>query len=128
MKSLAKTIISTMMLLMVGMQFALPAYVSAACGDGTGGLKDGIACTSPTDQAKGDLGANIRTITNTLVVVVIVAATIMVVIGGLRYTLSGGNSSATKEAKDQILYAVIGIIVALIAGGLVNFVVSKFVK
>jgi hypothetical protein len=127
MKRIFQALVTSAAFVVLALGIAMPIH-AATCDPG-GGITAGITCSTPDQQAASkDLGANIRIITNTLVVVVIVAAVIMVIIGGLRYTLSGGNSSATKEAKDQILYAVIGIIVALIAGGIINFVVSKFVK
>ncbi len=55
------------------------------------------------------------------------AAVIMIVIGGIRYTVSGGDSSAVKGAKDTILYAVIGVVVALLAYAIVNFVIMNVV-
>jgi hypothetical protein len=51
---------------------------------------------------------------------------IMVLVGGLRYVLSGGNPQATKQAKDTILYAVIGLIVALLATAIITFVTGRF--
>lgn len=53
------------------------------------------------------------------------AAVIMIIIGGFRYVLSGGDSNATKSAKDMILYAVIGLVIALVAQALVLFVLRR---
>ncbi|QQS21790.1 hypothetical protein IPM09_04740 [Candidatus Saccharibacteria bacterium] len=50
---------------------------------------------------------------------------LMIVIGGIKYAVSGGDSSGTKSAKDTILYAVIGLVVALI-GQAVVLLVTKF--
>lgn len=50
---------------------------------------------------------------------------IMIVVGGFRYVVSGGDSNATKGAKDTILYALIGLVVALFAQGLVSFVLTR---
>jgi hypothetical protein len=51
---------------------------------------------------------------------------IMLIIGGIRYVVSGGDSSAVTSAKNTILYAIVGIIVALLAYALVNFVLTSF--
>jgi multisubunit Na+/H+ antiporter MnhB subunit len=51
---------------------------------------------------------------------------IMLIIGGIRYTISQGDSSAVTSAKNTILYAIIGIIVALLAYAIVNFVLGSF--
>jgi multisubunit Na+/H+ antiporter MnhB subunit len=53
-------------------------------------------------------------------------AVIMIVIGGIRYTLSNGESAAITGAKNTILYAVIGLVVALLAYAIVNFVLGAF--
>lgn len=51
---------------------------------------------------------------------------LMIIIGGLMYTLSAGDPSQTKKAKDTILFAVIGLVIALAAGAIVTFVRGKF--
>jgi hypothetical protein len=50
----------------------------------------------------------------------------MLIIGGIRYTVSNGDSAAVTSAKNTILYAVIGIVVAILAYALVNFVITSF--
>lgn len=50
---------------------------------------------------------------------------IMIIVGGFKYVVSGGDSSATKSAKDTILYAVIGLVIALFAQIIITFVLSS---
>jgi hypothetical protein len=50
----------------------------------------------------------------------------MIIYGGIRYTTSAGDSSHVKAAKDTILYAVVGLVVAILAYAIVNFVVGAF--
>lgn len=50
---------------------------------------------------------------------------IIVVWAGMKYSLSAGDPSKTAEAKNQIMYAAIGIIVALTASSIVGFVSGK---
>ncbi|MNY81379.1 hypothetical protein D3C86_2229240 [compost metagenome] len=52
---------------------------------------------------------------------------IMLIIGGIRYTVSGGNASAITAAKNTIMYAIVGIIVAVLAYAIVNFVLTTLV-
>lgn len=54
-------------------------------------------------------------------------AVVMIIIGGIRYTTSGGDPQQTKAAKDTVLYAVIGLVVALLAYAIVAFIVKVFV-
>lgn len=71
------------------------------------------------------LGDVITDIVNVLIYIVGAASVIMIVIGGIRYVLSSGDAQATQGAKDTILYAVIGVIVAAAAYTLVNFVINS---
>ena len=71
-------------------------------------------------------GGVFQTITNVLLFIIGAISVIMLIIGGIRYVVSGGDSSAVTAAKNTILYAVIGIIVALLAYALVNFVLTSF--
>ena len=52
----------------------------------------------------------------------------MLIYGGIRYTVSGGESAAVTSAKNTILYAIIGIIVALLAYAIVNFVLGNLIS
>lgn len=49
---------------------------------------------------------------------------IMLVWGGLRYILSGGDSKKVTDAKNTILYAIIGLIISVLAYAIVNFVLN----
>lgn len=89
------------------------------------GISSGADSARGDDQ-KTDLVTNIRVITNTLLFVIGVVAVIMLIVGGFRYIFSGGNTQNTTAAKDTILYAVIGIVVALLAYAIVNFVLGQF--
>lgn len=64
-------------------------------------------------------------IANILLFFVGVAAVIVLIIGGLRYATSGGEAQALSSAKNTILYAIVGIIVAFLAFAAVNFVAGQ---
>jgi|ETNmetMinimDraft_21_1059911.scaffolds.fasta_scaffold27380_3 hypothetical protein len=53
-------------------------------------------------------------------------AVIVIIIAGLAFINSGGDASRVAKAKNQILYAVIGIIVILVAFTITNFVIGSF--
>lgn len=110
--------------LAIGSFTALPYRALAAC-DPAAGVAGGIDCApkSPTSVPNA-----ITTIINTLLFVIGIVAVIMIIIGGFRYVLSGGNTQSTTAAKDTILYAVIGLVVALLAYAIVNFVLGQFLK
>ena len=61
-----------------------------------------------------------------LLFVIGLVSVIMIIIGGIRYVTSNGDSSQTKAAKDTILYAVVGLIIAIMAYAIVSWVVNVF--
>lgn len=63
-------------------------------------------------------------ITNTVLYVVGVISVIMLIYGGLRYVISGGDSKKVTDAKNTILYAIIGLIISILAFAIVNFVIN----
>lgn len=69
-------------------------------------------------------GGVITTITNTLLFVVGALSVIMIIVGGIRYATSGGNASSVTAAKNTILYALVGLIIAFLAFAAVNWVLG----
>lgn len=88
-------------------------------------IKTGVTAIGGDDSAT--LESNFKTIVNILLYILGAIAVIMIVIGGVRYTTSNGDQSNIKAGKDIILYSVIGLIVAIMAYAIVNFVVAAFV-
>ena len=78
------------------------------------------------DQNQPKLEDGIKNIVNLLLFILGAIAVIMIIIGGIRYTTSNGDASNTKAAKDTILYAVVGLVVAILAYAIVNFVLGAF--
>ena len=64
-------------------------------------------------------------ITNTALAIVGIVSVIMLIWGGLRYVVSGGDSKKVTDAKNTILYAIIGLIIAVLAYAIVNFVLNS---
>lgn len=63
---------------------------------------------------------------NTLIYAVGIISTIMIIISGIRYVTSGGEAAKVAGAKNGILYAVVGLVVAILAYAIVNFVIGSF--
>lgn len=53
-------------------------------------------------------------------------AVLIIVIAGIRYIISRGDGNSVAQAKNAILYAVIGLVITLLAGVIVNFVLKGF--
>jgi hypothetical protein len=101
---------------------------TTTCDPLNGGIASGVNCTKPVGTPDTLFAANgvFSIIANTLIFLVGAISVIMLIIGGLRYVLSSGEASAVKGAKDTILYAIIGIIVAILAFAAVSFVIGRF--
>jgi hypothetical protein len=113
------------------------ALVSLVAVVGVVSFVPSVASASPADEINkgvtkvggnsgGKFEDNIKKIVNMLLYLLGAIAVIMIVIGGIRYTTSNGDSSAIASAKNTILYAVVGLVVAIMAYAIVNFVVRAF--
>ena len=67
-----------------------------------------------------------HSLTNVLIFLVGSISVIMIIIGGLRYVLSNGDSKGAESARNTILYSVIGIVISIAAYGIVVFVTTNF--
>lgn len=65
--------------------------------------------------------------TRILSYVVGVISVIIVVVSGLRMTLSGGDANNVATARKGLIYALVGLVVAILAQGLVSFVLVRIV-
>ena len=62
--------------------------------------------------------------TNTILYIVGIVAVIMLIIGGIRYVVSGGDAKKVTDAKNTVLYAIIGLVICFLAFAIVNFVIN----
>jgi hypothetical protein len=116
-------------MLALGVSAAMPVLqpvdVMAATCDPTKGLTEGADCAG--DGQKSDLfgtGGVFTDIVNVILFIIGAVSVIMIIFGGFRYVTSGGDSGGVTSAKNTILYAVVGLIVAVLAYAIVNFVLK----
>ena len=109
---------------------ATPTYAQCAAGaDPATCIKQGV--TKSGGQTGGNaisLGDRIKTIVNVILYILGAVAVLMIVLGGIRYTTSGGDSTGVTNAKNTIIYAVVGLVIAIMAFAIVNFVLDAFIK
>lgn len=97
-----------------------PALAQGAVDNGLDMARgDGV----PTNLADGD-GSIIRDAINLMLTAVAVISVIMLIYGGFRYIISGGQKEAVTNAKNTILYAIIGLLIAIFAYAIIQFVVN----
>src|SRR4051812_36819044 len=100
------------------MKIPLVGLFAAACGSST--LSVDVSCL-PTPAANSDTlskGFNI------VFAIVASMAVLMIVIGGFRYIAAHGDPNSTTQARNTILYAVVGLVVTMVAFSIVTFVVK----
>lgn len=100
---------------------ALPASAAQSVFQGCNGAVDSTVCANKDDKAQ----PMITIVINTILIILGIIAVLMIIIGGIRYTLSGGDASGIQSAKNTIMYAVIGLVIAILAFAIVNFVIAR---
>lgn len=99
--------------------------VSAACTTSNLSISSGADCARGNEQPADLFGGEnsiFSRVTNILLFLVGAISVIMLIIGGIRYVISGGDQAQVTGAKNTILYAIVGIVVAFLAYAAVNFV------
>lgn len=94
------------------------------------GIDEGAEAAKGNDQVTdlfGETGV-FRTITNVMLFLIGAISVIMLMIGGIWYIVSGGDATRVQEAKNTILYAIVGIIVTLLAYAAIDFVIDAFTQ
>lgn len=106
----------------------VPLFAGAAASD----VLDNPACSKSatgTDfcdtKNKSDVWGLIKNIINVMMTIVGILAVIMIIYSGIQYTLSHGDSGKITSAKNTLIYSITGLIVALLAMAIVNFVVKS---
>ncbi len=81
------------------------------------------------DSVKGpSVSQLITNVTNILAFIAGAAAVIAIIIGGIMYITSAGDEKRVEAAKNTILYAVVGMVVAILAFAIATFVVAGISK
>lgn len=100
---------------------AMPQITKAAdCPEGYS-LSNGACIANP--DLPDNINVIIKKIVNAMLYVLGALSVIMLIYGGFRYTTSGGNANSVVAAKNTILYAIVGVVVALTSYAIVNFVI-----
>lgn len=76
-------------------------------------------------KGETELQGNVKSVLNTVYFWVAIIAVIVIIIGGVKYMTSQGDAGKVKSAKDTIMYAIIGLIVTLLAFAITNFILRS---
>lgn len=94
-----------------------------------GSLEAGVLAARTDSQPESIFGLDgvFTTISNTLLYIIGALSVLMIIIGGIKYVLSGGKEASVAKARNTILYAIIGLVITLLAYAIVNFVIESLV-
>jgi hypothetical protein len=84
-----------------------------------------LNCPTTITNPGGKVDEIIKLVINIFSLIVGVVSVIMIIIGGLKYITSGGDSGNVTGAKNTIMYAIIGLVVVALAQIVVKFVLEK---
>jgi hypothetical protein len=107
-----------------GLAFAAgsPSYSGVQC---SGAAAASPVCHAPTsDPLTGSNGILVKA-TNIIALVAGVAAVIMIIVAGIKFITSQGDSGSVGEARKTIIYACVGLAVIVLAKTIITYVVSK---
>ena len=92
--------------------------------------KDGSAANTALcrDWNKDKAGSFVSTLVNILLGILAAVSVIVIIFAGIFYVTSMGSSESVKKARETLMYAVVGLIVAILAYAIVNFVLKNFIK
>ena len=91
----------------------------------TGTTANTTICTATRTDKLFGAGGLWNNILNIFTYIIGAVAVLMMIIGGLRYVTSNGDANQVSSAKNTILYAAIGLVVAAMANAIVNFVLTN---
>ncbi|PIR53517.1 hypothetical protein COU76_00535 [Candidatus Peregrinibacteria bacterium CG10_big_fil_rev_8_21_14_0_10_49_10] len=121
MKRLLSRISPTLTALLVSLGTTSTAVQAAVYGGG--GLGAG-ASEAGNIVGRATIRERVVTIIKTVLSFMALAAVVVIVIAGILMVFSGGEEEAKDRAKRIIFYAVIGLIIILLAQGIVQFMAN----
>lgn len=85
----------------------------------------GANCQGGDSENQKQLNRLITRAVNIFSVIVGIIAVIMIIVGGLKFITSGGDSGKISSARQTVIYALIGLIIVALAQVIVRFVLGQ---
>ena len=104
--------------------------IGTAIADSTGRAvaASGVKKPDLVGDKKNTLTTDVTSIINVVIGVLGLVCVVVMIIGGVNYMTSSGDTGKVKKAKDTILYGVIGLVVCALAFAIVNWVIGGILK
>lgn len=98
---------------------------SEAC-NGAGGTSS--ACTNPSRGGANPLTGpqgTLTKVTKFITYIAGIASVIIIIVAGIMYVTSGGDPGKISNAKDAVIYALVGLAVVVTSQGIIYFVLNR---
>ncbi|HEY1645191.1 MAG TPA: hypothetical protein VGF75_02280 [Candidatus Saccharimonadales bacterium] len=135
-----KTLRNKIIIVVATLTLATPMLVPLTANANCSGIGSAVA-TGASDTTNGQNGngsmcgtgsgvtGTVETLATKVVnlfsIVVGIIAVVMIIYAGFRYITSGGESGSVSSAKNTLLFAIIGIIIVVLAQLIVHFVLNS---
>lgn len=86
------------------------------------GARDGSGACLPQIHSLGDIWLIVAAIIEIALRIAAIVAVVFVIYGGFTYTTSQGDPEGTKNARNTIVNALIGLALAVMAAAIVSFI------
>jgi hypothetical protein len=73
-------------------------------------------------KSTANIGAALTNVTNILMSIIGMLAIIFIIVGGLQMALAAGNSKRFAQGRETVLYASVGLAIAIAAFAIVKFI------
>lgn len=127
MKQLLSRIIAPLLIIiMTSLVPVAPVAAGSSCpnsNDSKGQVLQGISVSGSNCDTSG-VDSAVNAAVTILSYVVGIVAVIMIIIAGFKYLTSGGDANKVGSAKSTLIYAIIGIVIAVLAQVIVHYVVN----
>jgi heme O synthase-like polyprenyltransferase len=110
-----KKSLSTLILISLIMLFVLPAMMPVMAGD-EDEVNVGQAPTIITDASQ--ITTVINNVVNWFFLIVMTVAAIFILVSAWTFLTAGGNPDSITKARQMLIYALVGVVVAVLAKGL----------
>ena len=89
-------------------------------------ISNGINTTNNAANSGKDFNGVIDTVINTMLFIVGILSVAMIIYSGIRYVTAHGDKSQIESAKNTLIYSIVGLVIAIIAYAVVNWVLGLF--
>ena len=121
-------------LLAMGFVFTSPVYAEGDCAGGITGKCNPICQSDADEQQKAAAGCttdandnvskHIQKLINVAVGFIMVVGVLVIAFAGQRFVVSEGDPAKIVQAKNMLFWAVVGVVIALLAWTIITFILS----